>query len=79
MRPKNTPMDKDFFLVQQGSKYTRGEQEMENAMRAKFTQNADLKALLIATGKAKLEHIMRGKPAKVFDDLMRVRRELIQI
>jgi predicted NAD-dependent protein-ADP-ribosyltransferase YbiA (DUF1768 family) len=79
VRPKNTLMDKDFFSVQQGSKYTRAEQEMESAMRAKFTQNADLKALLIATGRAKLEHVSRGKPAIVFNELMRVRRELTHV
>lgn len=79
VRPKDVKMDDDFFTVVQGSKYTRAEQEMENAMRAKFTQNPELKALLIATGKAKLEHISRGKPAIVFNDLMRVRRELVQV
>jgi predicted NAD-dependent protein-ADP-ribosyltransferase YbiA (DUF1768 family) len=75
VRPKDVKIDSDFFSQVQGSKYTRAEQEMENAMRAKFTQNADLKALLIATKKAKLEHIKQGKPAVVFDNLMRVRRD----
>jgi predicted NAD-dependent protein-ADP-ribosyltransferase YbiA (DUF1768 family) len=79
VRPKDVKMDSDFFAPQQGSKYTRAEQEMESAMRAKFTQNADLKELLIATKKAKLEHITRGKPAIVFNDMMRVRRELAQL
>ena len=58
------------------AKYTRGELEMEAAMRAKFTQNADLKALLLATKKAKLEHANHGKPGTVLIHLMRVRREL---
>ena len=58
------------------AKYTRGELEMEAAMRAKFTQNSDLKALLIATKKAKLEHANHGKPGTILNDLMRVRREL---
>lgn len=53
--------------------------EMETAMRAKFTQNADLKALLMFTKKAKLEHITKGKPAIVYNALMRVRRELLQV
>ena len=66
----------DFFQKKAGQKFTRGEIEMESAMREKFTQNADLKALLLATKKAKLEHISRGSPPEVFNDLMRVRREL---
>jgi len=78
VRPKNVTIDPDFFEKSQGMKYKRGEMEMESAMRAKFTQNADLKELLLATKKAKLEHITRGKPAIVFNDLMRVRRELQQ-
>ena len=59
-----------------GSKFTRGEIETESAIREKFTQNADLKNLLLATKKAKLEHSTRGKPATVCNDLMRVRRDL---
>lgn len=76
VRPKNVTIDPDFFKKTQGMKYVRGEMEMESAMRAKFTQNADLKKLLLATKNAKLEHITRGKPAIVFNDLMRVRREI---
>jgi predicted NAD-dependent protein-ADP-ribosyltransferase YbiA (DUF1768 family) len=76
VRPKNVKIDPDFFMVLSGSKYKRGEIDMEDAMREKFTQNPDLKKLLLATKNAKLEHITRGKPAIVFNDLMRVRREL---
>jgi hypothetical protein len=76
VRPKNVNIDPDFFMVLSGSKYKRGEIDMEDAMRAKFTQNPDLKQLLLATKNAKLEHITRGKPAIVFNDLMRVRRDL---
>ena len=50
--------------------------ELEEALRAKFTQNADLKVLLLATKKAKLEQIARGKPAMVFNALMQIRRDL---
>jgi len=76
VRPKNVMIDSDFYQTHQGAKFSRGEIEMETAMRAKFSQHPDLKQLLIATKKAKLEHITRGKPAIVFNDLMRVRREL---
>jgi hypothetical protein len=76
VRPKNVVIDTDFFQKPQGVKFSRGEIEMEAAMRAKFTQHPDLKQLLLATKKAKLEHIRQSRPAEVFNDLMRVRREL---
>jgi hypothetical protein len=78
VRPKEITIDTDFYNKKEGQKFSRGEIEMENAMRAKFTQHADLKALLMATKKAKLEHITRGKPAIVYNHLMRIRRELQQ-
>lgn len=76
VRPKNVKIDPDFFMTLSGSKYKRGEIDMENAMREKFTQNPDFKKLLLATKNAKLEHIKQGEPAEVFNNLMRVRREL---
>jgi predicted NAD-dependent protein-ADP-ribosyltransferase YbiA (DUF1768 family) len=78
VRPKNVTVDPDFFVVPKGADpgSSRGEIEMESAMRAKFTQHPDLKELLLATKKAKLEGIVRGKPAYVLNHLMRVRREL---
>jgi predicted NAD-dependent protein-ADP-ribosyltransferase YbiA (DUF1768 family) len=79
VRPKNVVIDSDFYQKPAGVKFSRGEIEMETAMRAKFTQHPDLKQLLLATKKAKLEHITRGKPAIVFNDLMRVRRELKEV
>ena len=76
VRPKEVKIDPDFFGLPKSAKFSRGEMEMEAAMRAKFTQHPDLKQILLATKKAKLEHIRRSKPAEVFNDLMRVRREL---
>jgi len=76
VRPKNVTIDPDFFLKPKGAKFSRGEIEMEEAIRAKFSQHPELKQLLVATKKAKLEHIRRGAPAEVVNDLMRVRREL---
>lgn len=78
VRPKTIVIDPDFFTQTQGSNYSRGEIVLEAAMRAKFTQNAELKTLLLATKKAKLEHVRSGKPAEVYNDLMRVRRDLRQ-
>ena len=78
VRPKNVKVDPDFFPKSgvKTSEVARGVIEMESAMRAKFSQNPDLKKLLLATKKAKLEHIRRGEPSLVLNDLMHVRREL---
>ena len=70
IRPKGVSIDSDFFSG-------RNEKELEDAMRAKFTQNADLKTLLLATKRAKLQHFSRGKPPVIFNDMMRVRRDLL--
>lgn len=67
--PKGVVIDPDFFKG-------RSEKTMDDAMMAKFTQNKDLKAMLLATKNAKLVHFSRGSPPIVFNDLMRVRREL---
>lgn len=66
---KNMNIDEDFFSK-------RSSKEMEAAQYAKFSQHTDLKELLLATKKAKLQHFSRGSPPIVFYDLMRVRRNL---
>ena len=70
IRAKNIDYDFDFF--ENGNP----EKVMENAMRAKFTQNEELKQLLIETKEAKLNHFQRGSPPVTFFNLMRVRNEL---
>jgi predicted NAD-dependent protein-ADP-ribosyltransferase YbiA (DUF1768 family) len=69
IRPKHIKVDEDFF---EG----RGKEEMERAMYAKFSQNEDLKKVLLDTKMAKLTHYSRGNPPVVFYDLMRVRKQL---
>ena len=49
---------------------------MKDAMRAKFTQNKNLRDILLATRDAKLVHYARGNPPIVFNNLMEVRREI---
>jgi hypothetical protein len=69
IRPKEVTVDSDFFLK-------RGEKEMNDAQTAKFTQNEDLKKLLIETKNAKLVHHVRAKPPVTFDFLMILRDRL---
>lgn len=46
---------------------------------AKFSQNAELREMLLATRKAKLQHHVRASPPVVFMELMEVRKELSSV
>ena len=54
----------------------RHKSEMKAAQMAKFSQNAELQKMLLATKMAKLQHFVRASPPVVFIDLMEIRREL---
>ena len=69
IRPARIKIDPDFFDG-------RDKQEMYDAQYAKFSQNEDLKRMLLATRMAKLTHYSRGSPPIVFEDLMRIRSRL---
>lgn len=69
LRPVEVSVDSDFF----GKRKSR---EMYAAQYAKFTQNEDLKKLLLATNNAKLNHFSRGSPPIVFDELMLIRDKI---
>jgi predicted NAD-dependent protein-ADP-ribosyltransferase YbiA (DUF1768 family) len=70
IRPSRISIDPDFF------NHGRSEREMENATFAKFSQNKNLKDLLLATRNAKLVHYVRGAPPEIYHHLMRVRHKL---
>jgi predicted NAD-dependent protein-ADP-ribosyltransferase YbiA (DUF1768 family) len=55
---------------------TRAEAERKTALVAKFTQNLDLKKVLIATKPARLDHFIRRNKSEVDELLMSVRNEL---
>ena len=63
---KKVTIDEDF--------QKRSSKELEVALAAKFNQNPELKTLLRETQKAKLQHFIRGAPAQVSTELMRVRQ-----
>ncbi len=69
IRPKEVTIDPEFF----GG---REKKEMYDAQYAKFSQNEDLKNLLLATNMAKLTHHVRGKNPDVFEELMIIRNKL---
>jgi len=70
IRPSRITIDPDFF------NHGRSEREMENATFAKFSQNKNLKDMLLATRNAKLVHYLRGAPPEIYHHLMRVRHKL---
>lgn len=69
VRPKDVSIDPNFFDG-------RHKDALEKALHAKFTQNADLRQVLLATKNAKLQRYKRGAPASQAEDLMRVRHRL---
>jgi predicted NAD-dependent protein-ADP-ribosyltransferase YbiA (DUF1768 family) len=69
LRPLEVTADSDFFGKRQ-------KKEMYAAQYAKFTQNEDLKKMLLATNNAKLTHFVRGSEPEVFNELMIIRDKI---
>jgi predicted NAD-dependent protein-ADP-ribosyltransferase YbiA (DUF1768 family) len=69
MRPENIKIDVDYNLG-------RDLEERETAIYAKFSQNQDLKEMLLATKDALLKQYLRRKPAEADMILMKVRNRI---
>ena len=69
LRPSEVKIDSDFF----GKK---SEKALYDAQYAKFSQNEDLKKLLLATNQAKLTQYVKGKPSILSEGLMMIRDKL---
>jgi predicted NAD-dependent protein-ADP-ribosyltransferase YbiA (DUF1768 family) len=69
IRPRSIVLDSDFV--------TREDQELFDAQYAKFTQNQDMRAMLVATKDAQLLHmISRSTRVIPFDNLMYIRDKM---
>lgn len=72
LRPENAEIDPDFYK----SRYNK---ELYDAQYAKFTQNKELKGLLMATKNAKLMHYVNNKPLEEYKQLMEIREKLMNV
>ena len=71
IRPKEVTIDAEFYPK-------RAIKEMNVAQNAKFTQNEDLKQLLLSTKNSKLMHHKRGEPCIICDHLMVLREKIVR-
>jgi predicted NAD-dependent protein-ADP-ribosyltransferase YbiA (DUF1768 family) len=68
VRPKEVIIDPEFYGK-------RAKKELFDAQFAKFSQNEDLKRLLIETKNAKLLHCKKCKEPELMEDLMTIREQ----
>jgi predicted NAD-dependent protein-ADP-ribosyltransferase YbiA (DUF1768 family) len=73
LREKHIKSDEDYFEVKLDSPH---EIARKKALDAKFTQNLDLKKILLETKNAKLIHFIRGFPGKTDEELMKLRKAI---
>jgi predicted NAD-dependent protein-ADP-ribosyltransferase YbiA (DUF1768 family) len=73
LRPDIVTVDADFYSSE---KFPRSEEERYKALEAKFTQNMDLKKVLMITNRAKLMKFMRRKDSIIDMMLMKIRKDI---
>ena len=69
IRPVEVSIDASFYGK-------RKEKELYDAQYAKFSQNSELKQMLLETKKAKLLHYRKGKEPELAENLMMIREVL---
>jgi predicted NAD-dependent protein-ADP-ribosyltransferase YbiA (DUF1768 family) len=69
LRPSDISIDPDFMKL-------RSKKTLYAGLEAKFTQNPEMKQLLLATKDAKLEHYIRGESPESYDSLMLIRSKM---
>ena len=73
LRSDNIIIDADFYEIGLNPRHV---EERNNALTAKFTQNLDLKKVLMETKDAKLMHFERSSPAVADELLMKLRKKI---
>ena len=73
LRSNEIKVDADFFEIGLEPRHII---ERERALEAKFTQNQDMKKVLMETQRAKLVQFHRGKDSVVDESLMKLRRKI---
>ena len=68
LRPIEVTIDADYSA--------RQKKELYAAQYAKFSQNEELKKMLLATNDAKLTHFIKGSDPEVCDEIMLVRDKI---
>ena len=72
-RNNDIVIDNDYYGYGNNSPFNCARND---ALTAKFTDNLDLKYLLLNTGKAKLNKFVRRKPPEVDEMLMKIRKKI---
>lgn len=68
-KKSGSSIDPDFYA-------SRNLEEKKNAIEAKFSQNEELKKILLMTKNAKLVHFERGNPPETDIELMEIRKKI---
>lgn len=77
LRPKEVQIDPEFYNIGAGGD-SKANKALYAATYAKFTQNEDLKQLLMFTKNAKLVHFSRASPPELMEQLIMVRDKLLR-
>ena len=73
LRPIDVKHDPDFFEI---GPEQRSKKERKDALMSKFSQNQDMKKVLLETKDAKLVKFIRSNPPEIDIELMEVRKNL---